>query len=215
MKCLLLVDLQYDFMPGGALAVADGNAVVPMANHLMPQFDIVVATQDWHPADHQSFASQYEDKTVGDVVQLDGLPQVLWPDHCVKETRGAALHDELHAEQIHHTVRKGSSPRIDSYSGFFDNGHRQATGLAALLEDKGVTDVAVMGLATDYCVKATALDAIELGFETYVIEDGCRGVDLTPGDVDRAVEAMKNAGVKVIAAKGVIQAIAADTASAR
>lgn len=198
MNALILVDLQNDFMPGGALAVADGDRVVPIANRLMPHFDLVVATQDWHPADHLSFASQHPGRNIGDVIDLDGLEQVLWPDHCVQGTPGAALHTDLNTGGIRRVVQKGTNRSIDSYSGFFDNGHRQATGLAEFLHEQGVTDVAVMGLATDYCVKFTALDAVKMGLATTLIEDACRGVDLHPGDVSRAMEEMKRAGVKMV-----------------
>ena len=204
MRCLILVDLQNDFLPGGALAIAHGDRVVPIANRMMPHFDLVVATQDWHPTDHQSFASQHPGKSVGDVVDVDGLEQVLWPDHCRQRTRGAALPADLDVDRIHFVVRKGTAQRIDSYSGFFDNGQRQATELAEFLNSRGVTDVAVMGLATDYCVKFTALDAVQLGFNTTLIEDGCRGVDLTSGDVDRAIMEMKLAGVTVVTAEQLV-----------
>ncbi len=198
MNALILVDLQYDFMPGGALAVREGDQVVAVANRLMPHFDLVAATQDWHPADHKSFASQHEGKRVGDVIQLDGLEQVLWPDHCIQGTLGADLHGELDVGRIHEVVRKGTNTQIDSYSGFFDNGHRQSTGLAELLKGRDISNVAVMGLATDYCVKFTVLDAIELGLRTFFIEDGCRGVDLSHGDVSRAIEAMRSVGAEVV-----------------
>lgn len=204
MKALILVDLQNDFMPGGALAVADGDRVVPIANHLMPYFDLVIATQDWHPADHLSFASQHHGKKIGEVIDLDGMEQVLWPDHCVQRTPGAAMHSDLDRDQIRHVVQKGMDRRIDSYSGFFDNGHRQATGLAELLREQGVTDATVLGLATDYCVKFTALDAVKLGLRTYLVEDGCRGVNLNPGDVSQAIEKMKNDGVRVLTANQII-----------
>ncbi len=198
MNTLILVDLQYDFMPGGALAVREGDQVVAVANRLMPHFDLVAATQDWHPADHKSFASQHEGKRVGDVIQLDGLEQVLWPDHCIQGTLGADLHGELDVGRIHEVVRKGTNTQIDSYSGFFDNGHRQSTGLAELLKGRDISNVAVMGLATDYCVKFTVLDAIELGLRTFFIEDGCRGVDLSHGDVSLAIEAMRSVGAEVV-----------------
>lgn len=203
MNALILVDLQNDFMPGGALAVADGDRVVPIAYRLMPHFDLVVATQDWHPADHLSFASQHPGRNIGDVIELDGLEQVLWPDHCVQGTLGAALHADLNIGGVRRVVQKGTDRRIDSYSGFFDNGHRQATDLAEFLHEHGVTDVAVMGLATDYCVKFTALDAVKIGLTTNLIEDACRGVDLNPGDVSRAIEEMKRAGVNVVTAEQV------------
>ena len=198
MNALILVDLQYDFMPGGALAAREGDQVVAVANRLMPHFDLVAATQDWHPADHKSFASQHEGKRVGDVIQLDGLEQVLWPDHCIQGTLGADLHGELDVGRIHEVVRKGTNTQIDSYSGFFDNGHRQSTGLSELLKGRDISNVAVMGLATDYCVKFTVLDAIELGLRTFFIEDGCRGVDLSHGDVSRAIEAMRSVGAEVV-----------------
>jgi len=198
MNAIILVDLQYDFMPGGSLAVPEGDRVVAVANRLMPHFDRVVATQDWHPANHLSFASQHENRSVGEVIQLDGLEQVLWPDHCVQGTTGAALHEDLDVEGIHHIVQKGTNREIDSYSGFFDNGHKQATGLADWLHENDVSEVAILGLATDYCVKFTALDAIELGFKTCLIEDGCRGVNLNDGDVKEAIDEMKAAGVQVM-----------------
>jgi len=200
MNALILVDLQYDFMPGGALAVTDGDQVIAVANRLMPHFGMVVATQDWHPADHLSFASQHDGKSVGEVVQLDGVEQVLWPEHCIQGTPGAELHEDLNTQRIHQIVQKGTNTQIDSYSGFFDNGHRHVTGLAALLKKNGVTEVSVMGLAADYCVKFTALDAVELGLRTTLISDGCRGVDLNPGDVERAVAEMQKAGVRVVVA---------------
>ena len=199
-SALLLVDLQNDFVEGGALAVPDGNSVIEIANRLMSQYDLVVATQDWHPADHGSFAASHKDVEVGDVFELSGLSQVAWPVHCVQETAGADFVDLLDAEKINTVVRKGTDPTIDSYSGFFDNGRRKSTGLAELLNEKSVTRVDVMGLATDYCVKFTALDAIDAGFETRLIVDGCRGVNLKPDDVDAAIEEMKAAGVTIGAA---------------
>lgn len=202
MKVLVLVDLQNDFMPGGALAVADGHAVVEVANRLMPRFDVVIASQDWHPADHLSFASQHAGARHGDEVEFDGIKQTLWPDHGVADTPGAALHALLDAAGIHHTIRKGTDRRIDSYSALFDNAHhhgyRRATGLGELLARLGVTDVYIMGLATDYCVKHTALDAHSPGFNTYVITDGCRGVNLQPGDAERALAELTAAGVRLV-----------------
>ena len=199
-SALLLVDLQNDFVEGGALAVPDGNSVIEIANRLMSQYDLVVATQDWHPADHGSFAASHKDVEVGDVFELSGLSQVAWPVHCVQETAGADFVDLLDAEKINTVVRKGTDPTIDSYSGFFDNGRRKSTGLAELLNEKNVTRVDVMGLATDYCVKFTALDAIDAGFETRLIVDGCRGVNLKPGDVEVAIEEMQAAGATICAA---------------
>jgi nicotinamidase/pyrazinamidase len=156
-----------------------------------------VATQDWHPPDHGSFAANHPGHKVGDVIELNGLPQVLWPVHCVQFTTGAAFVRGLEVERIQHVFQKGTDPAIDSYSGFFDNGHRRATGMGEWLSGRGVRDVWVMGLATDYCVKFTALDGRKLGLNVNLIEDGCRGVELKEGDVGRAVEEMRAAGVTV------------------
>lgn len=201
MRALILVDLQYDFMPGGALAVSEGDATVPVANALMRKVDLVVATQDWHPADHGSFVTQHQGVAVGARVQLHGLAQTVWPVHCVQNTRGAALHDDLDKSRIDRVFHKGTDPRVDSYSGFFDNARRGATGLAAYLEEKGVDEVFVMGLATDYCVKFTALDAVDQGFRTHVIADGCRAVNLDPGDEQRALAELQSAGVQITTAR--------------
>ncbi len=197
MFALLLVDLQNDFLPGGALAVPDGDAVLPVAADLIPRFDLVVATQDWHPPDHLSFASQH-DRPVGTMITLDDLPQVLWPDHCVQDTPGAALAEGIDPARIAATFRKGCDRRIDSYSGFHDNGHRRSTGLAEWLRERGVRGVFVMGLATDYCVQFTALDALREGFETWLVTDGCRAVDLRAGDGQRAIDALRAAGVQCL-----------------
>ena len=196
MKTLLLIDLQNDFTPGGSLPVPQGDDVIAVANRLMPAYDLIVATQDWHPADHGSFAANHPDKAPGDTITLGGLNQVLWPVHCVQNTPGAEFHPKLDRDGIHHVIQKGTDPAIDSYSGFFDNGHRQATGLAELLQARGATAVDVMGLALDYCVKFTALDAVKLGLTTTLLTAGCRAVNLAPGDGDRSVEAMKTAGVQ-------------------
>jgi nicotinamidase/pyrazinamidase len=198
MNALILVDIQNDFVPGGALAVKDGDAVVPVANRLIPKFEIVVATQDWHPADHGSFAANHPGKRAGEVIELNGLSQVLWPVHCVQGTRGAAFVAGLDALRLTRVFQKGTDPGVDSYSGFFDNGHRRSTGLGDWLRTQGVGTIYVMGLATDYCVKFTALDGRKLGFEVVLIEDGCRGVNLKEGDSARAVEEMRAAGVKVV-----------------
>ena len=204
MNALILVDIQNDFLPGGALAVPDGDAVVPVANALAGEgFDVVAATQDWHPAGHGSFASQHPGRKVGDVVELHGLQQVLWPDHCVEGTAGARFASGLAAKRIDRVVRKGTDPGIDSYSTFFDNAHRKATGLADYLRERGVGAVFLAGLATDYCVRFSALDAVELGFRAHVVLDGCRGVELAAGDVERAVGEMAAAGVRMLEAADV------------
>ena len=203
MKALILVDLQNDFCPGGALAVREGDRVIPVANGLQGSFDLVVATQDRHPADHGSVAANHEGKQPGDVIELGGLAQILWPVHCVQGTPGAELHPDLDRGRIREVFRKGTDPAVDSYSGFFDNGRRKATGLGDYLRGRGARDVYVCGLATDYCVKFTALDAAQLGFRTFLVEDACRGVDLSAGDVEKAVADMKRAGVQVAAAADV------------
>ena len=197
MRALILVDIQNDFLPGGALPVPDGDRVVPVANRVMREFDLVVATQDWHPPDHGSFAANHAGRQVGEVIDLNGLPQILWPVHCVQGTKGAEFAPGLDTSRITKVFQKGTDPAIDSYSGFFDNGHRKSTGLADWLTERLVSSVFVMGLATDYCVKFTALDALgRIGLGTLLIEDGCRGVNVRPGDVERAVEEMKAAGVQ-------------------
>ena len=194
MNALIVVDLQNDFCPGGALAVTQGDAIVPVIDRILPAFDVVVATQDWHPANHGSFAANHPGKNVGEQIELGGLPQILWPVHCVQHTRGAAFHRQFDISGLDGVFQKGVDPAIDSYSGFFDNGHTRATGLGEYLNGRGVGTVYICGLATDYCVQATALDALQLGFETIVISDACRGVNLQPGDDARALEAVVAAG---------------------
>lgn len=198
MRALVLVDIQNDFLPGGALAVPEGDAVIPVANALMPKFELVIATQDWHPPDHASFAANHPGRAVGEVIDLGGLPQVLWPVHCVQETAGADFAPDLDRSHISEIIRKGTDPAIDSYSGFFDNGHRKATGLASLLKSRKVTDLCILGLATDYCVKFTAIDARRLNFNVHLVADGCRGVNLKPDDSAKAIEEMQRAGVRVV-----------------
>ncbi|MFM2419972.1 MAG: hypothetical protein RL385_4695 [Pseudomonadota bacterium] len=198
MDALLLVDLQNDFCAGGALAVPDGDAVIAIANALMPRFSLVVATQDAHPPSHLSFAANHPGRHPYEVIDLDGLSQVLWPVHCVAGTPGAAMHPQLDTTSITRTFPKGTDPRVDSYSGFYDNGRRKATGLDAYLHVEGVRRVFVLGLATDYCVKWTALDARTAGFEVVLVEDACRGVNLKPGDVDAALTELSSAGVRRI-----------------
>ncbi|HOT27975.1 MAG TPA: bifunctional nicotinamidase/pyrazinamidase [Candidatus Ozemobacteraceae bacterium] len=196
MRGLILVDLQNDFMPGGALAVAGGDETVQVANQVIPAFEFVVATQDWHPADHGSFAASHPGRKPGEIIKLAGLQQILWPAHCVQNTPGAAFHQDLDPRVNRNVVRKGTIRDVDSYSGFFDNGGRHDTGLADLLRRHGVSDLFVMGLATDYCVKFTVLDACRLGFRVSVIEAGCRAVNLTPEDGEQALREMERAGAR-------------------
>ena len=198
MNALILVDIQNDFLPGGALPVSEGGQIVPIINRIQPQFDLVVATQDWHPANHGSFAANHPGKKPGDLIDLDGLPQILWPVHCVQNTTGAAFAPGLNLKQVAEVFQKGTNSPIDSYSGFFDNGHKMATGLAEYLRGRMVKDVFIAGLATDYCVKFTALDAVRLGLRAHVIEEACRGVELKSGDVARAIEEMQDAGVEFV-----------------
>jgi nicotinamidase/pyrazinamidase len=198
LKALILVDLQNDFLPAGALPVPDGDQVIPLANQIQQRFDLVVATQDWHPSNHASFAASHPGKVPGDVIDLNGLQQTLWPVHCVQDTVGSAFAPNLDISRVRKIFRKGTDPGIDSYSGFFDDGHRKSTGLDLYLKQAGVTETYVLGLATDYCVKFTALDAQELGFATYVLADACRGVDLQAGDVAAALRDMTTAGVQII-----------------
>ena len=197
-RALIIVDVQNDFMPGGALPTQHGDAVVPVINRLQPLFDVVIATQDWHPPDHGSFASNHPGHKPGETVDLNGLAQILWPDHCVQGTHGAELHRDLDRVRIEKIVHKGTDPGIDSYSTFFDNGRRKSTGLENDLRARGVTDVYLAGLATDYCVLWSARDAKELGFRTHVVSDACRGVDLKPGDSERAFDEMRALGIDVL-----------------
>ena len=194
MNALILVDLQNDFLPGGALAVPHGDEVIPLAGQLQRQFDLVLATKDWHPPDHGSFAPNHPGKKPGDRVILDGIEQILWPVHCVQNTHGAEFAAAFDTSRVADVFHKGTDPMIDSYSTFFDNAHRRHTGLARYLEKRGIKDIYLMGLALDYCVKYSALDARHLGLNTHVILDGCRGIELEPGDIDRALDEMKGAG---------------------
>ena len=193
MPALLLVDIQNDFLPGGALAVTHGDEVVAVANELMPEYDLVIATQDWHPADHQSFAAQHPGKQVGDMIQLQGLPQILWPVHCVQDTPGAQLHPGLPGELVDVIMDKGLDPHSQGYSAFQD------TGLAKLLRADRVQHLVVVGLATDYCVRNSVLDALREGFDVTVVRSGVRAVDLTPGDGERALQEMHAAGARLVA----------------
>jgi len=197
-RALILVDLQNDFMPGGNLPVPGGREVIPIANNLQKHFDLIVATKDWHPANHGSFASNHSNRNPGDQIELVGLPQILWPNHCVQNTSGAEFVEGLDTKRIHKVFHKGTDPKIDSYSTFFDNAHRKSTGLDDYLKKKGIEEVYVLGVATDYCVKFSVLDACMLGFKTYVIADACRAVNLKPDDEKQALAEMENAGAKIV-----------------
>ena len=177
MKALLVVDVQNDFLPGGRLAVAEGDLIIPLINKIMPDYDLVVATQDWHPAGHKSFASAHKGKSPFEEIRLNGLPQQLWPDHCVQGTLGAAFSTALHTNPIAAVFRKGMNPDVDSYSGFYDNGRLHAIGLSGFLKEHGVTEVHVCGLAADFCVFFTAMDSLEEGFQTFIVEEATKAID--------------------------------------
>jgi nicotinamidase/pyrazinamidase len=203
MKSLLIVDIQNDFLPGGALAVPAGNEIIEIVNALQPQFPLVVATQDWHPANHGSFASAHQGKKPFELSSLGGLDQVLWPDHCVEGTTGAAFAENLSQTAIEAIFRKGMDTGIDSYSGFFDNGKKKDTGLGAFLKGRGVTQLFVVGLAGDYCVAYTALDALELGLRTFLIEDATRPIN--PEGFEKMKKAITKKGGKVIQSGVILQ----------
>jgi nicotinamidase/pyrazinamidase len=200
MKALIIVDVQNDFLPGGALAVPEGDKVIPVINDLSQHFGLVFTTQDWHPANHCSFAASHPGKKIGDRILIDGQEQILWPVHCVQNTYGADLAARLNPKVISGGVHisKGDDERVDSYSGFFETRRRRATGLDELLRQHRADDLTIVGLATDYCVKATVLDARDLGFNVTIYENACRAVNLAPDDGAKALAAMREAGVKVV-----------------
>lgn len=177
MKALLIVDVQYDFLEGGALAVPDGNQIIPVVNKLQDKFDLVVATQDWHPSNHKSFASNHPGKNLFDKIILNGIEQILWPDHCVQESYGAEFHKDLSTKKIEVIFRKGMETEIDSYSAFYDNGHIKSTGLSPYLKGRNVNEVFITGLAGDFCVYYSTKDALNEGFKVTVIEDAVRSID--------------------------------------
>jgi nicotinamidase/pyrazinamidase len=198
---LILVDIQHDFLPGGALAVSQGDEILPIISSLQPQFDHIVATQDWHPAKHGSFAANHPGTQPGQQIDLEGLSQSLWPVHCVEGTEGADFPDILDRSRWKAVFQKGKNPSVDSYSGFFDNARRGDTGLGDYLKQQGIRRVFIAGLALDYCVKFTAMDAKSLGFETFLITDATRAVNLQPVDGQRALEEMKAAGIHCLESK--------------
>lgn len=203
MRALIVIDIQNDFCPGGALEVKDGDQVVGVANRAMKKFDLVVATQDWHPATHGSFAANHPWRRPGNTIQLNGLEQILWPIHCVQGSFGAEFVQELDTSKLEKVFAKGTDPVIDSYSGFYDNGRLKSTGLAEYLRQRGTEEVYILGLALDYCVKYSVLDALQEGFKTHLILDGCRAVNVQEGDGERAVEEMVAQGAVVVEAAGI------------
>lgn len=196
MKTLIVVDPQYDFMPGGSLAVNEGDAIVPIINQLMPKYDLVVATQDWHPENHGSFASNNEGKEAFEEGKLDGLPQVFWPDHCVQGSEGAQFHRDLDQGPIEAIFRKGMDPVIDSYSGFYDNDHRKATGLAGYLKARSCEELDFCGLAADICVYFTLKDALKEGFAARLLTPATR--PLNAEDFAEQKEELQSKGVQLV-----------------
>ncbi len=194
MEALIIVDVQNDFCTGGALAVPQGEEVVPRINALKGRFSLTVATQDWHPRSHVSFASSHG-KTPGESITIPSGPQILWPDHCVQGTKGADFHPDLDLTAVNLILRKGANPNLDSYSAFLENDHSTSTGLAAYLKGLGVTKVVLCGLAADFCVLFSALDAIDAGFETVVLKDAVRGVNIPEGNLSTAWKTMSTKGV--------------------
>lgn len=201
MKALLIVDLQNDFMPGGSLPVPGGNEIIPVINTLAHKFSHIFATQDWHPADHVSFASNHLGKKPGDTTQVKGVKQILWPVHCVRNTKGAELVSALNKEKITSIFYKGTDKWVDSYSTFFDNARERSTGLDEYLQTRGIKEIYIVGVATDYCVLYSVLDALELGFQVTVVQDACRGINLAPQDVEKAFQLMKEKGAKLLLSK--------------
>lgn len=193
-KALIVIDVQIDFCPGGALAVPQGDIIVPGINALMEEFSAVVLTQDWHPSGHSSFASSHAGKDPYDLAEMPYGPQVLWPDHCVQGSAGAAFHGKLNTDRADLIVRKGYNPAIDSYSAFFENDQSTPTGLEGYLRTRGLTDLTMVGLATDFCVNFSAVDAAKLGFDVTVDQSLCRAIDLE-GSLDAALAGMAEAGV--------------------
>lgn len=197
MKALLMIDIQNDFCPGGALAVPDGDKIIPVVNKLIQSFDSVIQSQDWHTPGHSSFASSHDGKNPFDVVQMDYGNQVLWPDHCVQGSRGAEFHPDLNTEKTEVIVRKGFRKQIDSYSTFYENDQTTHTGLTGYLRERGITDLYTVGLATDFCVKWSVLDGIKEGFNMVLIEDAVRGIDLD-GSLKVALDEMNESGATFI-----------------
>lgn len=196
MKTLIIVDVQNDFMPDGPLAVPDGDLIVPVINEIQSDFDLIVATQDWHPKSHLSFASNHKGKEVFEKIMLDGLEQILWPDHCIQGTKGAMFHPELEVNKVEAIFRKGMDAEIDSYSGFYDNGHKRSTGLTGYLHEKGAGDLYFCGLAADICVYYTMLDALKEGFNVNLIVSATKPLD--EKEFSLQLESLKKNNVNIL-----------------
>ena len=203
MKALLIVDIQNDFCPGGALAVPGGDKIVPVINKLIDKFDAIIQTQDWHPEGHSSFASSHEGKNPYDTIEMEYGAQVLWPDHCVQGSEGADFHPNLNIKKSQVIIRKGFRKEIDSYSTFFENDQKTTTGLTGYLNQRDITDLYTVGLATDFCVKWSILDGIDEGFNMHIVEDAVKGIDLD-GSVDQAWKEMKEKGVKITSSEEIL-----------
>ena len=197
-KALIIIDVQNDFCPGGALAVFKGDKIIPTINKLSNKFEKIIATQDWHPKNHVSFASNHPGKKEYDVIQHKGIEQVLWPDHCVPGTKGAKFHPDLNTNNVDIIVRKGNNPDIDSYSAFRENDKKTITGLEGYLKNLKIKKTYICGLALDYCVFYSAMDAKQLGFETCVIIDATKGIDSPEGNIDTSLNEMKKADITII-----------------
>ncbi len=204
MQALIVVDMQKDFMPGGPLGTPGGDEIIPIINQMMDKFPIVLATNDWHPKGHVSFAASHPGKKVGDRIQVGEIEQILWPVHCVQETEGAEFAKGLHTEKIKEVFYKGTDLRVDSYSTFFDNAHLRKTGLEEYLKKQGIQKIVLVGVATEYCVLFSTWDALALGFEVMVIRDGCKAINLQPEDEKNALEKMKKEGANIVMAKEVL-----------
>jgi len=199
MKALIIIDMQNDFMPGGALAVPGGDQIIPLVNKLQDKFELVIATQDWHPENHSSFADNHHNKNEFEEIDLDGIKQTLWPVHCIQTSDGADFHPHLNAARIEAIFRKGTDPKIDSYSGFYDNAHKKSTGLTGYLRGKGVTSVYFCGLAAEFCVSFSVLDALTEGFKVTLFEDGTRALDEKAFEEKKAQILEKGGRIRVAA----------------
>tara|TARA_R110002020_G_scaffold293535_5_gene509140 strand:+ start:57855 stop:58463 length:609 start_codon:yes stop_codon:yes gene_type:complete len=202
MKALIIIDVQNDFIPGGALAVPNGDEIIELINQLQEKFDLVVATQDWHPENHASFAVNQPDGKEFDIIELNGEDQVLWPVHCVQNSTGAELHPDLKTDRIENIIQKGTNPKIDSYSGFYDNAHLKSTGLSEYLKEKGADQLYFCGLAGDFCVFYSVIDALKEGFTAYLIEDATRSLD--GSEFVKAKNIIEEKGGKIIESSGLL-----------
>lgn len=200
MKTLIIVDVQNDFCPGGALEVPAGDTIVPNINNISNQFDAIIQTQDWHPGAHSSFASSHAGKSPFETIEMPYGTQVLWPDHCVRESKGAEFHPDLHTGKTELIIRKGFRKEIDSYSAFFENDQKTPTGLHGYLKERGLNELYFCGLATDFCVKWSVTDACKLGYKSFVLTDAIKGIDID-GSVNAAIEEMKNSGAELITSR--------------